>query len=33
LLGLAYSFEQATKHRTLPKTTPALAGQYIEFER
>jgi amidase len=33
LLGLAYSFEQATKHRTLPITTPALAGQYIEFER
>jgi amidase len=25
LLKLAYSYEQATRHRTPPKTTPALA--------
>jgi amidase len=33
LLGLAYSFEQATKHRKLPSSTPPLAGEYIEYER
>jgi amidase len=33
LLGLGYAFEQATKHRTLPASTPALEGEWIEFTR
>jgi amidase len=33
LLGLGYAFEQATKHRKLPATTPALPGEWIEFTR
>jgi len=33
ILGLGYAFEQATKHRKLPATTPALAGDWIEFTR
>lgn len=33
LLGLGYAFEQATKHRTLPASTPALDGEWIEFTR
>ncbi|BET66717.1 amidase [Opitutales bacterium ASA1] len=31
LLGLAYDFEQATKARVLPPTTPALAGEKISL--
>lgn len=29
LIGLAYAFEQATKHRQTPYTTPALASDYV----
>ena len=32
LLGLAYSFEQATKFRQSPTLTPALAGEEFEYE-
>jgi len=32
LLGLAYSFEQATKFRKSPTLTPALAGEEFEYE-
>jgi amidase len=31
LLGYGYDFEQATKARALPKTTPALPGEKITF--
>lgn len=31
LLGLAYSFEQATKYRQSPTLTPALAGEEFEY--
>ncbi len=33
LLGLGYAFEQASKHRKLPASTPALEGEFIEFTR
>jgi amidase len=33
LIGLAYDFEQATMHRTLPAKTPALPGEFIEYEK
>ncbi len=33
LLGLGYAFEQATKHRKLPASAPALDGEWIEFTR
>ncbi len=32
LLGLAYSFEQATMFRMPPASTPALAGEMFEYE-
>jgi amidase len=31
LLGYGYDFEQATKARVLPKTTPALASDIISY--
>lgn len=31
LINIAYSYEQATKHRKLPTTTPALAGEVFEY--
>lgn len=33
LLGLGYAFEQASKHRKLPASTPALDGEFIVFTR
>jgi len=31
LLQIAYGYEQATHHRKLPATTPALPGEHLEF--
>lgn len=31
LLQIAYGYEQATHHRKLPATTPALPGEHVEF--
>ncbi len=31
LFRLGYSYEQATQHRIIPETTPALANEHIEF--
>ncbi|WP_028009111.1 amidase [Solimonas flava] len=31
LLGYAYSYEQATRHRVSPATTPALPGEVFEY--
>jgi amidase len=31
ILGFAYAFEQATRARVLPKTTPPLAGESLRF--
>jgi len=31
LLGYGYDFEQATKARVLPKTTPALKGETLSY--
>ncbi len=31
LIGLAYAYEQKTKHRRIPPTTPALAGEIIRI--
>jgi amidase len=33
LLGLGYAFEQTTRHRALPASTPPLAEEWIEFTR
>jgi len=32
IIKLAYAYEQATKHRKLPTTTPALAGEKFSYE-
>lgn len=32
LISLAYSYEQATKHRRPPTTTPPLAGEVFEYQ-
>ncbi len=31
LIGLAYAFEQATKHRRLPVSTPPLPGEKFTY--
>jgi Asp-tRNA(Asn)/Glu-tRNA(Gln) amidotransferase A subunit family amidase len=32
LIGIAYAYEQATKHRELPATTPPLPGERFDYE-
>ncbi|MBD2774215.1 PEP-CTERM sorting domain-containing protein [Iningainema tapete] len=32
LISIAYSYEQATKHRRPPTTTPPLAGEVFEYQ-